>query len=76
MCILYIGLQQPEVCSAIIELTKKEPSTITVLYLGTATYDLSAPRHNQTVRLIEAGCHVTDICFHGENITSQEDMTK
>lgn len=69
-------MQQPEVCSAIIELTEKEPALITVLYLGTATYDLAAPKHNQTIRLSEAGCTITEICFHGDNVTSREDMAR
>jgi hypothetical protein len=69
-------MQQPEVCAAIIELTKKEPAAITVLYLGTATYDLAAPRHNQTIRLSEAGCTIIDICLHGDDVTSPEDMSR
>jgi hypothetical protein len=69
-------MQQPEVCSAIIDLTKKEPALITVLYLGTATYDLEAPKHNQTIRLSEAGCTITEVCLHGDCITSPEDMAR
>lgn len=70
------GLQQPEVCAAIIELTKKNPSSITVLYLGTATYDLAAPKHNQTVRLMEAGCNIIDIVFHGKSVTDVDDIAR
>lgn len=55
------GLQQQEVCDKIIELTRKEPKDIKVCYIGTATYDLSQPKHNQTIRLKEAGCEITEV---------------
>jgi dipeptidase E len=55
------GMQRPEVVAKIIQLTRKVPADITVLYLGTATYDLPGPRHNQTFKLQEAGCKIIDI---------------
>lgn len=64
------GLQQPEVCSAILSLTQKAANEVTVLYLGTATYDLPGPKHNQTIRFIEAGCNIVEIkCAHNDDIT-------
>jgi dipeptidase E len=68
------GLQQPEVCEAIIALTKKTVSDITVLYLGTATYDLPGPKHNQTIRFIEAGCRITELkcAYNGDACGSVE----
>ena len=62
------GLQQPEICSAIIEKTKKEAKDVTVLYLGTATYDLPQPKKNQTFRLLEAGCKITEIICDRRNV--------
>ncbi|CAM9451248.1 unnamed protein product [Ectocarpus fasciculatus] len=67
------GLQQPEVCQQIMALTDKVPSDITVLYLGTATYDLPSPKHNQTVRFTEAGCKLSEIKVIGD-ITPLEDF--
>jgi dipeptidase E len=55
------GLQQQEVCETIINLTKKIASQVTVLYIGTATYDLDGPKVNQTIRFSEAGCNVVQI---------------
>jgi len=55
------GLQQPEVCAKIIELTGKVPADITICYLGTATYDIVQPKINQTGKLVAAGCKLTDI---------------
>ena len=37
---------------------KNKKSDINVLYIGTATYDLNGPRHNQTIRFKEAGCKI------------------
>lgn len=54
------GLQQPEVCEAIIALTKKAACDVTVLYIGTATYDLPIPKYNQTIRFVEAGCKIVE----------------
>eukprot|EP00606_Chrysophyceae_sp_TOSAG23-5_P000439 GSChrysophyteH2.ASY1.ANO1.398.1 assembled CDS len=56
------GLQQPEIVSKIIELTKKaDPAEIKVAYVGTATYDLETPKTNQTGKLAEAGCIITSV---------------
>ena len=73
------GLQQAEVCTTIVNLTKKSSEDIVVLYIGTATYDLAAPKTNQTVRFIEAGCDVKEIkCVGGDDCqrTSHEDMVR
>mmetsp|Transcript_24896 Transcript_24896/g.41492 ORF Transcript_24896/g.41492 Transcript_24896/m.41492 type:complete len:381 (+) Transcript_24896:173-1315(+) len=55
------GLQQPEVAKTILQLAGKSATDITVLYLGTATYDLPAPKMKQTLRFVEAGCTITEI---------------
>lgn len=60
------GMQQVEVCSQVIALARKPPAEITVLYLGTATYDLPLPKHNQTMRFAELGCKVVDIRTVGD----------
>jgi len=58
-------------------LTKKEASDVKVLYIGTATYDLPAPKKNQTIRFQEAGCQILDIkCIDQNDSTSKEDMIK
>ena len=55
------GLQQPEVCAKILELTRKAAQDVCVCYVGTATYDLPAAKLNQTRKLAEMGCKITDI---------------
>ena len=67
------GMQQPEICSQIVELVGKPPQDITVLYLGTATYDLPGPKHNQTSLLFDTGCTITDILVTGKQ-TPREDF--
>ena len=62
------GLQQPEIVSKIIELTKKaDPAEIKVAYVGTATYDLETPKTNQTGKLAEAGCIITSVMLSRDN---------
>ncbi len=51
------GLAEPQVRDAIIHLSRKAAPS--VLYLGTATYDLAAPEVGQTRQFVEAGCTVT-----------------
>jgi dipeptidase E len=63
------GLQQSEVAAQILQLTNKSASDVTVLYLGTATYDLPSPKYNQTVRFQEAGCIITEIIVVGKSCT-------
>lgn len=36
-----------EVCEQILRLTNKQPKQVTVVYLGTATYDSESARENQ-----------------------------
>lgn len=43
-------------------ITAPRTSTITVAYLGTATYDLPAPQERQTSLLQQRGCTVVPIC--------------
>jgi dipeptidase E len=55
------GLQQKPIVDAIIHLTGKAAVAVNVLYIGTATYDLTGPRDNQTKLLKELGCSITDL---------------
>ena len=64
------GLNEPFICDEIVRLARAPlagaavalPSerSLTVAYLGTATYDLPAPRRRQTARLAALGCRVVD----------------
>ena len=56
------GLAQPRICEEIVSLTKKEASQVSVLYVGTATYDLPVPKESQTGGLKALGCTVTSLC--------------
>jgi dipeptidase E len=51
------GMHDMSLCKIVISMTGK--SNPSVLYLGTATYDLPGPRIKQTIRFQEAGCKVT-----------------
>lgn len=51
------GLAEPQIRDAIIHLSHK--ATPSVLYLGTATYDLVMPEAEQTGKFAEIGCAVT-----------------
>ncbi len=65
------GLSMPEVRDAITDLSgKAKPS---VLYLGTATYDLSKAQAQQTTRFTELGCDVTALKLV-QSTPSYEDM--
>ncbi len=44
------ALNEPEVARAVLALANKRPTETTVLYIGTATYDLEKPRLRQTER--------------------------
>ena len=55
------GLQQRPIAEAIVNLTGKTASAVTVLYVGTATYDLAGPKENQTKLLKELGCNIDDL---------------
>jgi len=67
------GLDQPEICEAILELGGiGRPS---VLYLGTATYDRPGPREGQTARLASLGCRIEELCV-ADSTPSFESMTE
>ena len=50
----------PRICQTILDLVDEDKPTedIKVVYLGTATYDISQFRTRQTQRFVEAGCQV------------------
>lgn len=48
-------------CAAVVQLTGKPASDVTVLYLGTATYDIEQSKTTQTERFAEQGCTVTEL---------------
>jgi dipeptidase E len=53
------GMDQPEICEAILELAGTDRPS--VLYLGTATYDRPEPREGQTARLARLGCRIEEL---------------
>lgn len=68
-------LSDTRTAKSIIDLTEKSPEDITVLYLGTATYDLKSFREVQTKTLKDAGCKIRqlDVTFEAplkEHMTS------
>ena len=59
------GLQNQQVCDAILSLVPAEKvvmKSFTVVYIGTATYDLPGPKHNQTKLLEAAGGAIVPLC--------------
>jgi dipeptidase E len=55
------GMSDPRIANIILELTGKAASDVTVVYLGTATYDLPAFQKRQTQCFADMGCTVTSI---------------
>jgi len=56
------GMNHPQIVNAVLDLANtKERNQTNVLYLGTATYDLPAPKRKQTIRFIEQGCKVQSL---------------
>jgi len=65
------GLQNSAVCEKILGMVpvKVEPaSSIRVLYIGTATYDIEIFKYNQTIRFVENGCQISDIQISKSNL--------
>lgn len=60
-----------KVCDAILDLTSKSPSEVTVLYLGTPSYDSNEMKVLQTSRLLEAGCTILEIQCANECLDSK-----
>jgi len=52
---------RPECCAAVVALTGKSASEVTVLYIGTATYDIAQSRATQTDKFAEQGCSVIEL---------------
>eukprot|EP00961_Rhodomonas_salina_P064919 873499-Rhodomonas_salina.1 len=50
----------------------KAETECSVLYIGTATYDLPGPRDRQTVRFHEAGCKVEDLSVTSKTPSASE----
>jgi dipeptidase E len=55
------GMSDPRMAKIILELTGKAASDVTVVYLGTATYDLPAFQKRQTQCFADMGCTVTSL---------------
>lgn len=55
------GLNEMDVCNAIMRLTRKAAAKVSVAYLGTATYDLEQPQVRQTERLATLGCTIIPV---------------
>jgi len=66
------GLSNVEITKNIINLTSKSPEDVTVLYLGTATYDLISFREKQTKLLKDTGCKITWLDVTSECPTREE----
>jgi peptidase E len=62
------GMQQAEIAQSILSLalrdSVKAASDLSVVYLGTATYDAPGPKAAQTSLLAAAGCKISDLVIH------------
>ena len=52
---------EAKVVTAVLQLTKKPPSDVNLLYLGTATYDLASFRQKQTGAFADRGVSITTL---------------
>jgi len=64
----------PQVCKEILHMTKKEPSQVTLLYIGTATYDNPRSKENQTARFREFGCQILSLDLACDSLPSYSEM--
>ena len=55
------GMSYEVICSTVMSLTGKPEPECSVLFIGTATYDLPGPRERQTAIFREAGCTISDL---------------
>jgi dipeptidase E len=55
------GLAEPGMAERLIELSGQSAADVEVLYLGTATYDLSEPKERQAGRFEQLGCTVRSL---------------
>ena len=55
------GMGEPSLAQAVVDLTGLPPEDIRVLYIGTATYDVSHYRERQTRQFTKMGCHVRSL---------------
>jgi dipeptidase E len=68
------GMQSPEVVQACLSLTSS--STPTVLYIGTATYDLPVPFDRQTKTFASQGCRITQLKCTEDGDCTLNEMTQ
>mmetsp|Transcript_21421 Transcript_21421/g.32370 ORF Transcript_21421/g.32370 Transcript_21421/m.32370 type:complete len:364 (-) Transcript_21421:593-1684(-) len=73
------SLNHPDISKSILDLVDKKGSNQTnILYVGTATYDLPAPKRKQTIRFVEQGCRVQylDIAKSAPSESTMRDMVE
>ena len=70
------ALNNPTVCKRVLELVGKACSEITLLYLGTATYDSTSAKVRQTSWFNDQGVRITEIKCATNQPTKEEMESK
>lgn len=66
------ALNNPAVCAEVVRLTEKSTSDITLLYLGTATYDSELAMQRQTGWFTKEGCTIVTLPCTTETPSAQD----
>ena len=68
------GMGDPYIARAVVDLVQKPPHQVSLMYLGTATYDIDKFRENQTKSFLKLGCHVRslDVANNNNNNNNNE----
>ena len=67
-------MSNPYIARAVVDLTEQSsPSDVSLLYIGTASYDIPKFRRNQTNAFIDLGCDVTSLDVANQR-PNQEEM--
>jgi dipeptidase E len=55
------SMSNPYMARSVVDLTERSPRDVSLLYIGTASYDIPKFRKNQTNAFIDLGCDVTSL---------------
>ena len=68
-------MSNPFVARAVIDLTERSsPRDVSLLYIGTASYDIAKFKKNQTAAFVDLGCDVTSLDVANQRPNHQDEM--
>lgn len=69
------GMSSPYIAAAVISLTQRLPEDLSLLYIGTASYDIAEARHIQTDAFSSMGVEIRSLDVANKSVP-KEDMVK